>query len=144
TALQKLPADRWGSAREFSEALAGSGASAQRSQQAATVPIRTLGPRRAWHGMLLPWTGWVAAALAAGIAVWSLLRPRPELPPSRLAILVPGLGGSGASSTQRHIAFMPDGRSVVYTVLNPNGTIQQWRHALDAESGSPIGARMAT
>src|SRR6185436_18317604 len=61
TALQKLPADRWGSAREFSDALAGTGASAQRSQQAATVPIRTVGPRRAWHRTLLPWTGWVAA-----------------------------------------------------------------------------------
>ncbi len=138
SALQKLPADRWSSAREFSEALAGGGVSSQRSQQAVTVPVRTLGPRRALHRMLLPWTGWVAAALAAGIAVWSLLRPRPELPPSRLAILVPGLGGSGASSTQRHIAFMPDGRSVVYTVLNPDGNVQQWRQALDAQSGFPI------
>ena len=51
---------------------------------------------------------------------------------------MPGLGGSGASSSQRHIAFLPDGESVVYSVVSPDGTLQLMRHDLDAESGSAI------
>jgi serine/threonine-protein kinase len=136
TALQKLPADRWGSAKEFSDALVGTGP--QRTQPVPTVAmpaaVAIRGPRRSY----LAWAGWAAAAVAAGIAVWALIRPRPELPPSRLAILVPGLGGSGASSAQRHIAFMPDGQSVIYSVVTGDGSLQLTRHALDAESGTPI------
>ncbi|MEO7137191.1 MAG: protein kinase [Gemmatimonadales bacterium] len=138
TALQKLPADRWGTAREFSEALVGIGSGAQRSQPAATVPIPAAARLDARRRALFPWAGWAAAALAAAIAVWSLLRPRPELPPSRLAILVPGLGGSGASSSQRHIAFMPDGQGLVYSVITPDGFLQLIRQGLDAESGTAI------
>ena len=65
-------------------------------------------------------------------------RPRPELPPSRLAILVPGLGGSGASSQLRHLAFLPDGQTVVYAVAGTDGDLRLMRHALDAEAGTPI------
>jgi len=134
TALQKLPADRWGSAREFSDALS---ATTVRSQGAATVPIAAaarVAPRRT----LVTWSGWIAAGVLAALASWALLRPQPELPPSRLAILIPGLGGSGAFSSQRNIAFMPDGRSVVYSVISPDGAPQLMRHPLDAENGSAI------
>jgi len=135
TALQKLPADRWGSAREFSEALTGTGS---RSATVPTVPLAAArppaGPRRA----RLAWIGWAVAAVAAGFAVWALRRPLPELPPSRLAILVPGLGGSGASSQQRHLTFLPDGQTVVYAVGGTDGTLRLLRHALDAEAGTPI------
>jgi eukaryotic-like serine/threonine-protein kinase len=137
TALQKLPADRWGTAREFADALVGAGGA--RSEPAVTVPMTAakaaVAPRRRAG---LAWAGWAAAIVATGVAAWALTRPKPELPPSRLAILVPGLGGSGAGSTLRHIAFMPDGRSVVYSVVGTDGPIQLVRHALDAESGSPI------
>jgi serine/threonine-protein kinase len=136
TALQKLPADRWGSAREFSDALSGGGP--QRSGPAPTVVLpaaRAAGRRRgAWLG----YAGWAAAAVLAGTTVWALTRPRPELPPSRLAILVPGLGGSGASSTQRHVAFLPDGETLIYAVGASDGTLRLTRQALDAEAGTPI------
>jgi serine/threonine-protein kinase len=136
TALQKLPADRWGSAHEFSDALAGAGA--QRSQPVPTVPIPAARASRAPRRGYLAWAGWVMAALGAGVAAWALLRPRPELPPSRLAILVPGLGGSGASSSLRHIAFLPGGEGVVYSVVGSGGALQLMRHNLDTESGSAI------
>jgi serine/threonine-protein kinase len=142
TALQKLPADRWGSAREFSDALTGTGPI--RSQTAPTVPLPVGGasarrPRRA----LLSWAGWVVAAIAASVAAWAVLRPRPELPPSRLAILVPGLGGSGAGSTQRHLTFLPDGEGVIYSVVGPEGDLRLVRHSLDAEAGTPIPGAVA-
>jgi serine/threonine-protein kinase len=136
TALQKLPADRFGSAHEFSDALMGAGA--PRTLPAATVPIPAAKAPATPRRGVLAWAGWIAAGVAAGIAAWALTRAGPELPPSRLAILVPGLGGSGASSAQRQIAFMPDGQGVVYMVVPPGGVIQLWRQALDAEHGSSI------
>src|SRR5690349_22582845 len=85
TALQKLPADRWGSAREFGEALTGSGPS--RSGAAPTVPMGAARPPAAARPGWLVWVGWALAAIAAGVAAWALSRPRPELPPSRLGFL---------------------------------------------------------
>jgi serine/threonine-protein kinase len=136
-ALQKLPADRFGSAHEFSDALMGAGS--PRTLPAATVPTPAVkAPAARRHRAVLAWAGWIAAGIAAGAAVWALTRPHPELPPSRLAILVPNLGGSGASSAQRQIAFMPDGQGLVYMVVGRDATLQLWRHALEAENGSPI------
>jgi serine/threonine-protein kinase len=138
TALQKLPADRWGSAKEFGDALAGGGT--QRSGAAATVVLPAAGARaqgRRGAGVVR-WIGWVVAGVASAVAAWALLRPRPEPPPSRLALLVPGLGGSGASSTQRHLTMLPDGEGLVYTVVNSDGVLQPLRQSLDAETGTPI------
>ena len=137
TALQKIPADRWGSAREFSDALAGAGP--PRVAAAPTIPLAA--PRAPAAGgtrSAVPWLGWVAAGLAAAFAVWSLRRPRPDLPPSRLAILAPGLGGSGAGSSQRHLAFLPDGQAVVYSLMGGDGVMHLVRQPLDAEGPSPI------
>jgi eukaryotic-like serine/threonine-protein kinase len=137
TALQKLPADRWGSAREFSEALSGTGA--QRSQTAATIPMAAVrAPAASVRRASLVWAGWLAALVAGGVATWALLRPRPELPPSRLAILVPGLGGSGASSAQRHLAFLPGGQGLLYSVVGSDGSLRLMRQALDEETATPI------
>ncbi len=136
TALQKLPADRWGSAREFSEALAGTGPS--RSGPVPTVPMAAARPPAAARRAPLLWAGWALAAVAAAVAGWALTRPRPELPPSRLGVLVPGLGGSGASSVQRHLAFLPDGQTLVYAVNGPDGFMRLMRQTLDAEAGTPI------
>ena len=141
TALQKLPADRWGSAKEFAEALGSatphwSGGAAI----AATIPLPIPGAKgRGREGArTLVWGGWIIAGVACGVAAWGLLRPRPELPPSRLAILVPGLGGSGASSSQRHLTFLPDGQGLVYSLVSPDGGLRLVRQSLTAETGSPI------
>src|SRR5512145_1778893 len=103
TALQKLPADRWGSAKEFSEALGAAPHWSGGAPVAATVSLPAPGrkaggreggrDRRRRGAGALAWSGWVIAGVTAAVAAWGLLRPRPELPPSRLAILVPGLGG---------------------------------------------------
>jgi serine/threonine-protein kinase len=82
--------------------------------------------------------GWALAGLATALAAWALLRPRPEVPPSRLAVLAPGLGGSGASSSQRHLAFLPDGEGLVYSLLGSDGNLRLVRHPLDADAPSPI------
>ena len=138
TALQKLPADRWGSAKEFSDALAGTGS--HHMPSAATIPVAAAGVRRraSWRSAVT-WLGWVAAGLAAALAVWALRRPRPELPPSRLAILAGGgLGGSGASSSQRHLTFAPDGQTLVYSMVGTDGQLHLVRQSLDADAPTPI------
>ena len=135
TALQKLPADRWGSAKEFAEALGG----AHHTPSAATTPLTSAParPRARWRSAI-PWLGWVAAGLAAAVAAWALRRPSAELPPSRLAILTPGLGGSGASSSQRHLTFEPDGQTLVYATMGTDGQLHLVRQRLDQEQPTPI------
>jgi serine/threonine-protein kinase len=136
-ALQKLPADRWGSAREFGDALAGT--RQQPVVAAETVPM-TAAPieARAVSRPRVLWLGWVVAALASGVAAWAATRPVPELPPSRLAIMAPGLGGSGASSSRRHVTFLPDGDGVVYTVIGTDGQLRLVRQSLDADRPTPV------
>jgi serine/threonine-protein kinase len=137
TALQKLPADRWGSAKEFGDALGATGS--QSTPALPTLPLRASGaPARRRSRSALSWAGWAVAGVAMAIAGWALLRPRPEVPPSRLAILVPGLGGSGASSSQRHLAFLPDGQGLVYSLLDSDGGLRLIRQSLVAETGSAI------
>ena len=137
TALQKLPADRWGSAKEFSDALA-AGAT-HHTPSAATIPVAAAAVRaRARWRSGLPWLGWLAAGLACAVAAWALLRPRPELPPSRLAVMAPGIGGSGASSSQRHLTFEPDGQTLVYAIVSTSGVLHLVRQPLDAEAPTPI------
>ena len=98
------------------------------------VPVRTSGGLK----RVVPWLGWVAAGLAGALAVWAMMRPRPEIFPSRLAIMAPGLGGSGAGSSQRHLAFLPDGHGLVYAVTGSDGIMRLVRQSLDAEAPSPI------
>ncbi len=140
TALQKLPADRWGSAKEFGDALVA--AESHRSGAAITVPLRAAGmaPRPSRSAAL--WAGWIAAGVATGLAVWSFLRPRPVLPPSRLAVLAPGLGGSGAASTQRYLTFAPDGQSLIYALAGSDG-LRLVRQALDAETPTVISGAVS-
>jgi Tol biopolymer transport system component/tRNA A-37 threonylcarbamoyl transferase component Bud32 len=137
TALQKLPADRWGSAKEFGDALAG--AATHHTPSAATIPLVAprARPGATWRHAA-SWLGWVVAGLACAVAAWALLRPPPELPPSRLAILAHGLGGSGASSSQRYLTFQPDGQTLVYSMVGTQGMLHLVRQPLDADAPTPI------
>ena len=133
--LQKLPADRWGSAREFGDALGGTGA------QPAAPTVAIPAPKRARSGIGMSavlWLGWIVAGLATAAAGWLARRPAPEVAPSRLAIFTPGLGGSGASSARRHLSFTADGQGLIYAVSSPEGQIRLVSHPLDADQPTPI------
>ena len=103
TALQKLPADRFGSAAEFAAALGG-------KLEGRTV-ARTRAARPAWR---LPALLGAALALAAILAVWGWARPSRAGPaPSawRTEIVLPDSAQpSGA------IDLSPDGTALVYAV----------------------------
>jgi len=104
-ALEKLPADRFDSARAFAAALADPGF---RLADGAT----TSGPARAdWRSRIALPALAVAALLATALA-WSL-RPAPPLPVTRYQIaLPPGQGLSG--SPWSRLAVSPDGSRLVY------------------------------
>ena len=122
TALEKLPADRFASAAEFATALAGG----QRGSGAAGRSLRSGSPRS---------TGILAAllVLVAAIAFWGWLRPAPpSTPPSRLAILAPGLGGGGGAALQRQLALSPDGGTVFFVSLSADGGYRLMRQPLSA------------
>jgi eukaryotic-like serine/threonine-protein kinase len=124
TALQKLPADRFGSAAEFSAALRATGAATQRR-----TGVTRAGPARGAARF-----AWPAALLAAlGIAAWGWLLPTSpdsEALPLRLSIPIPALGGA-ATGLQRQIAITPDGSTLLYAATAPDGANRTMRLALD-------------
>jgi eukaryotic-like serine/threonine-protein kinase len=127
-ALEKLPADRFESARTFADALANPGftfgtlASTQRQPE-----------YRDWrHRMAVP--ALIALALLAVSLVWSLQRPAPESPITRYRVaLAPGRGLAGTPWAR--IAVSPDGSRLIYVGDSERGTqlFLRTRDQLDAE-----------
>jgi Tol biopolymer transport system component len=115
-ALAKLPADRFHTAREFAEALAGKGALATRDIATQVAPP-AVAPRRS----VLPWAV-AALALAGAGAGWALaLRGSPspevlryELPVPPNTTLPVGRGNT--------VAISPDGRFVAFVAQSPDGS----------------------
>jgi len=96
-AIQRLPADRFSSAKEFARALADPGFRHGESGAAATAGV---GPWKAWAvGSSL------LALVFALVAAWALLRPGAPEAPFRYEL---GRGDPTA------FAVSPDGRTVVY------------------------------
>jgi len=128
TALEKLPADRFATAAEFVAALQGHGSG----------PVRRVPPPRPAASLprrLSP----VLLMAAIGVALWGWLRPAPvPPPPSRLALLAPGLGGSGGSSVQRWLTLSPDGGTVFFVGLDADGANRLMRQPLSALEATPL------
>jgi serine/threonine-protein kinase len=132
TALEKLPADRFAGAAEFSRALVHPTATTAH-RPAAVSPLR----RRAvlLAGLAGVALGAVAGAILAGFGTGS--HPTVQ-PPSRLAILAPNVGGSGSPALRRQLALTPDGESVIYVAISATGTNEMMRQRLDQEAPSQI------
>ncbi|HET7468653.1 MAG TPA: protein kinase [Gemmatimonadales bacterium] len=115
TALEKLPADRFGSAAEFAQALAGRGTGGSMARTAAT-PAQTATEKTA---MLRPDPVkiglCVALAAAAAVAAWGWLRSGPAPTVNRFSVYLPP-DEALASVTQsgNRVAISPDGLRLVY------------------------------
>ena len=128
TAVQKLPADRFESAKAFATALAG---------EPAVTGRRRASPRQASRGSTARKIGLgVGSAVAiAGAFLAGRVLDRPavvEPAPSHLAILAPTVGGSGGSALSRQIAITPSGDAIVYEGLS-NSVISLFLRRLDSE-----------
>lgn len=129
-ALEKLPADRWPTAREFADALQGK----------ATVVTRT--PVRRPHvpvaAVAVPWV--LVAMLGATSAwAWWTVRHQPAPAPTRFVLSFPANERFEAVSGKT-ILLSPDGRGLVYSARSDKGSMLYYR-PLDELSARPLAAR---
>ncbi|MGH7629918.1 MAG: protein kinase domain-containing protein [Gemmatimonadales bacterium] len=138
--LEKIPADRFGSAAEFAEHLG----RADSSALAAYVPLTVAIPgartkTRAW-GLI---GAVVFAGLVAGVGLGRLTVRREPVPVARLSRFVVSTGsdhrfsaGSGTFA-EVGVALSPDGDNIVYSGISARG-YQLYRRRLDELGPAPI------
>jgi len=131
-ALEKVPADRFDSARAFAEALANPGFTAT-----GVGPAARGGALPGWHR----YAGPIIAALslvALAAMVLAVLASRSREPGSvlRVALALPA-DQALTTTTGTRLAWDPDGRSFVYATAIGGGN-RLWRRQLDALEATPI------
>ena len=132
-ALEKLPADRFESAKDFAAALhnpAFTTASGVSSGSAAAARPR---PRALRYVVAIVGVGGVAIG---AFAAWSWLRPHPE-PVSRFVIGFPTEQASDFSLLGTHMAVSRDGSMLVYSG-GESGEATLWLKRRDALTAEPI------
>jgi serine/threonine-protein kinase len=126
-ALEKLPADRFESAKAFAEALQNPGFTSTRSAGLATAPAARLADRR-WQVIA------AAAVVVAGAALAYPHRaaPAPATEPMRFALTSPHDGVEPVNAT-----ISDDGRTVVFVGQSSGGT-QLYRRSVDDLEVEPL------
>jgi eukaryotic-like serine/threonine-protein kinase len=137
TALEKLPADRFASAAEFSDAL-------KNKSYVATVPVaattrpqsRAVSHKRPGATVIALC---VALATAATVATWGWLRPAPTplLTQFSLALRQNQMLQAPLPTGGARIALSPDGRMLVYSGPAEVGN-RLWLRRLDQLEATPI------
>jgi eukaryotic-like serine/threonine-protein kinase len=139
TALEKMPADRFASAAQFADAIAGRGPPPETRATAGTRAPSARGWRA--HRLLIPVLGslLVVVLLAAAGAAWGWLRPRPVVtnPVARFTVPVPETAAY-TDAPGRTIAMSPAGDRIVYTGTNERGERQLFLRSLDQLEPVPI------
>ncbi|MDX2120810.1 MAG: protein kinase [Gemmatimonadota bacterium] len=113
TALEKLPADRWASAKEFADSLGGDGTTARRHDgrgvagRAAELPSGRAASIPARLAVLAPW---VLVALLAATALWLAGRGGPADPPMRFPVDLDSAQGVPSTAP---VLLTPDGRTII-------------------------------
>ncbi|MDP3773213.1 MAG: protein kinase, partial [Gemmatimonadales bacterium] len=135
-ALEKLPADRFGSAAQFAEAL---------GNRDFSVPVTLAAPGAADRGARRAadsarrWVPWAVAALAVVVAGFGWMRrsgPAAATDPVRF-YHVPDSGHSATSACcGPPLAISPDGRTLAYEGLTQR--IQVWVRALSELAARPL------
>ena len=128
-ALEKLPADRFASTNEFMKALADPGFRHPTDVRAGVARDRSV-----WNPLSVGASG-VAVAFAVGFA-WSLLRPEPVVPVSRLELWLPN-GLEYARAGAANLAISPDGSQTVF-VGTTSARPQLWLRPLAQGTATPI------
>ncbi|MGE0347559.1 MAG: protein kinase [Gemmatimonadales bacterium] len=124
TALEKLPADRFPSARAFKDALKNPGYTSVRTGAVGA------GTRRSWFADARSWAAMGVAGLAIAAAGWQATRPAPVVPTAYDV----GLPDSAAMHawTDPGLAVAASGTFVVYQSTSRTGTMLWYRSLVDA------------
>ena len=133
-ALEKLPADRFDSAKSFGDALANvSFTTTSAGGWPGGANVERASRRREF-------VAWALVAGLAAVAAWAFLRPRadsaPPSPPVKFELPLPAELPIGVG-TGPELALSPDGRTLVYSAQGPNGILLA-RHAMGETGGTPI------
>jgi len=137
-ALEKLPADRFESAKAFADALANAGFTA--TGAAAALSPAALGWRR--HAGAVVTALAAVAVTASALAIAGRRGPR-DTPVNWLSLAIPEAQHMTAPGGTR-VAWAPDGRAFVYVGVGAEGS-QLWLRSLDALEATPIaGSERAT
>jgi eukaryotic-like serine/threonine-protein kinase len=135
TALEKLPADRWGSAKEFADALAGTVVRRRAAPAAAAAAAQ--GYRR----VMLPATvgiAIVATAFAVYFAREAGHRPATGMGVSRFQISLPNLRTGQLRYTGNPFVLSADGRRLAYVGSSATGGPQLWVRDRDNLTPRPL------
>ena len=138
-AVEKLPADRFESAKAFAEALAGGAPSGLRATSRAGARAAAIASPQVVRPRVLM----AALVVTAALAAWGWLRPVPEgQGPSRQRVQLwsSSLGGFLDPATERaatQLALAPDGSSLVY-VDSGAGNWQLFLKRRDEARATPI------
>jgi serine/threonine-protein kinase len=127
--LEKLPADRWATAREFSEALGGSGGgtgAAWVDAQQEMLPPATPPAKRP---RILLLAGGGALALAGAWFAGRLTNRADGARPFTVTSILPPADGSFGE--QQSLALSPDGRQLAFVFATTNGSQSLWIRSLD-------------
>jgi len=110
--LEKLPADRFASAREFGEALKNPGY----TMAGGTVGITAAAPAAAGRWRLIAVAASTLAVVATAAAVWAARRPQPTGPVGRYPVVLDSMAplAYAGSDDPGRLALTPDGRELVY------------------------------
>jgi eukaryotic-like serine/threonine-protein kinase len=139
TALAKLPADRFASAAQFSEALGKTDYTLPATRARPFALGQTRGRRAA--------VPWVLLALAAAGGAWGWLRPRvlPPPPPVERFTLTFPRNAEASDAAGSPIAVSPDGSRIVYVGVDSQRVAWLFSRGLERVDPAVIaGTRAAT
>ena len=134
TALEKLPADRWGSSQEFADALIGRVARRHARPAAAAAA-------QGYRRVILPAAlgiAIVATALAVYFALQAGRRPATVMGVSRFQISLPNLRAGQLRYTGNPFVLSPDGRHLAYVGSSATGGPQLWVRDRDNLTPRPL------
>jgi len=140
-ALEKLPADRFDSAKAFAEALVNPqfiGTAGSAGSAGSAVFAGTAGPpvRRALTTLLA-----VTTILFAALATWALTRPTPPRPVTRVGLALPP---EQAPDPRGFALATSDGSRIVYVGPSQQaGVTQLWVKARDQLTATPLPGTLA-
>ncbi|HSA55613.1 MAG TPA: protein kinase, partial [Gemmatimonadaceae bacterium] len=130
-ALEKLPADRFASAKEFSEALRNPAFSASAGTASAEAPLAGRG--RATIGLAL-----LAVALAVALGASVLSEPTPAEAPVIRFTLTDDDSIRVESGPTRPFAVSPDGRTIVFRATSGSSGAHLWLRTLSDPAPRPL------
>jgi Tol biopolymer transport system component/tRNA A-37 threonylcarbamoyl transferase component Bud32 len=148
-ALEKLPADRWQTAKELADALAGTTPVSGYRTAAAGTSSRGQSWRASARSPLVLAVAAIALLALTGMALLGIrlreaARDAAALPAVRFEFVVPDSGSQFEVRTGKPLAFAPDGRAFIYKAAAPGQPARLYlREISDASSRALPGSEDA-